>query len=438
MKKYTDKEIEKIVNENKKLKLENSSMKKMLNSKRFLAADRIANTFNALLPEGTRRRGAVNRIEKSIKAVTNRKVKRIIKNINRIKKDKKKVIVIQSIVWDAPLKQRPHHLARCLAGDNNVLVVYFEPAEQLHAFRKITSNLVTTNSWEAIEKICGDEREYYFFFNNVYDISFKKIEEIKEIGYEIVYEYIDEFHEDVAGSLVNQLDVWDKLPNLKPALVLASATKLFNEAKKHFKNNCVRLSRNAVNVEDFDFHLFEDKRTPEDLAKVLEDGKPIVGYYGALAHWLDYNLISNFAKKNKDLNVVLIGVNYQHALEKLDQRIKNIHYLGPKKYDELPLYSAKFDCAIIPFQTGQIAKGTSPVKLFEYMAMGLPTVGTKDLDECRGYDYVYLADGVVDFGNKIKRGIVEHANPEAKERLLAQARENSWQARADDILRWLA
>ena len=160
---------------------------------------------------------------------------------------------------------------------------------------------------------------------------------------------------------------------------------------------------------------------------------PIVGYYGALAPWLDYELISQAAKNNPKMNFVLIGVNYQNALSKLDTSIKNIYYLGPKNYTELPKYSSFFDCAIIPFSTGRIAKGTSPVKLFEYMAMGLPVVGTKDLKECEGYDYVYLAQDYDEFSKYIEQGIEEHKKEETREKLLEQGKQNSWQSRANDI-----
>ena len=187
-------------------------------------------------------------------------------------------------------------------------------------------------------------------------------------------------------------------------------------------------------LEDFYFHRFKVVDTPSDLAEGMENKKPVVGYYGALAPWLDYELISKTAINNPDYNFVLIGVNYQNALKKLDQSLKNIYYLGPKKYADLPKYSSKFDCAIIPFGLGEIAKGTSPVKLFEYMAMGLPTVVTKDLKECEGYDHVYLAKNEKDFGDKLRLAIRESKKSDVKEKLRTYAEDNTWMKRAEDIM----
>ena len=437
-KKLKKDEIEKIIEENLRLKKENESINKILNSKRFRAAEKIANVYNALIPEGTIRRKAVRGLLLPIKKNIAYKRKKNIRKIERVIGKNKKVLVIHSIPWDTPLRQRPHHLAKCLAKDKDVLIIYFEPDEQVRSFRFIDKNFITINSWEVIFSINHKKNnQYYFFFNNVSNIPFKTIKELKKCGYKIVYEYIDEFHEDISGSLVNQLEVWDKLPKLKPALILASANKLFDEAVKHFGSKNVILSKNAVNVEDFDYHKFEAVDPPVDLKKILKLNKPVVGYYGAIAPWLDYKLISETVKNNKDIEFVFLGVNYQNALKKLDLSKKNIHYLGPKNYNSLPKYSKYFNCAVIPFKTGEIAKGTSPVKLFEYMAMGLPTVGTRDLNECKGYDYVYLAKNNKEFSEMIKKAIDIGKRQKTKEALLKQAEDNSWEIRAKDIVKRL-
>lgn len=429
---------DRLLQENESLKKENASIKKLINSKRFRMAEKVANTYNAFFPEGTFRRKAFGVAIKPTKSIIKYNSERLSKKLSQIVSSYDKIIVMHSIVWNAPLKQRPHHLAKCLANNKDVVVIYFEPDEHVKKFRKISKNLYTVNSWNAIINLATSaSQRKFFFFNNVSNIDYDNIELVKNKGYEIVYEYIDEFDEDVAGVLVNQMENWKRLPELKPYLVLASATKLYNEAKKHFRECEVLLSKNAVNVEDFNYNNFINKDIPSDLTKILENNKPIVGYYGALAHWLDYDLISEVAKNNQDYNFVLMGVNYQNALGKLNQSINNIYYLGPKKYNELPYYSSHFNVAIIPFQTGQIAKGTSPVKLFEYMAMGLPTVGTRDLDECRGYEYVYLAKNVEDFSKLLRKAIIEHAKDNVRRTLLLQAEKNSWQSRADDIMKAL-
>lgn len=432
VKEYTKEEIKKLIAENERLSLENKSMQKILRSKRFRAAEKIANTFNVVFPEHSPQRAALKGLYLPVKTIRKRRNESIAKKIEKLSKDFDKIVVMHSIPWNTPLKQRPQHLARCLS-EKGIFVIYLEPDEPIHKFRKVSSSFVTTNNWETVFRLKLKEgSKYYFFFNNVSNIDFDIIEKIKNQGYDIVYEYIDEFHEDISGSMLNQLETWEKLPKLKP-LVLASADKLYDEAKNHFRDCEIIMSKNAVVAEDFNYHNFTKIEPPDDLAPILKTKKPIIGYYGALAPWLDYKLISDSAKNNPDLNFVYLGVNYQNALQNLDQNIKNLHYLGPKRYTDLPKYSSFFDCAIIPFGTGEIAKGTSPVKLFEYMAMGLPTVGTRDLRECSGFKHVYLAKTTEEFSDLIHKAIEEKQDNTVRETLLSQAKANTWESRAEEI-----
>lgn len=421
----------------KQLRQENAAYKKLVNSKRFQYADKLANSFNRLFPASSRRGKATR---KALSVFTTREQKASKKRIKLLQaaiSAQQDIIVLHSISWNTPLKQRPHHLARCLA-DQGFFVIYLEAEEGFARLRKITDRIYVSNSEEEILALTASpDKDFYFFFNNVANLSLEQVQAFKKHGYKLVYEYIDEFHEDIAGPLTNQLDIWNHLHELHPRLVLASATKLYDDARQHLGNKqAIILSKNAVNVADFDYHQFQDN-PPKTIAKIIGSTKPIVGYYGAIAPWLDYNLIHSAAQAHPEYEFVFIGVNYQDGLSLLNQTIKNLHYLGPKDYKDLPALAAQFSCAIIPFSTGEIAKGTSPVKLYEYMAAGLPTVVTRDLEECKGYDYVHVAKNSKEFSALLPQAITEINTPACRERLLAQANDNSWSKRAEDIAKAL-
>jgi SAM-dependent methyltransferase len=109
-----------------------------------------------------------------------------------------------------------------------------------------------------------------------------------------------------------------------------------------------------------------------------------------------------------------------------------------KHYNELPKYGIWFDIAIIPFKEGKIAKSTSPIKLYEYMAMNKPVVVTVDLRECYRYKGILIANDKKEFIEKIEEALMLKDDPSYLKLLDEQARENTWKARAimiDDYIR---
>ena len=69
---------------------------------------------------------------------------------------------------------------------------------------------------------------------------------------------------------------------------------------------------NGVDYEHF--HLTSPPPVPADIADIVPSGRPIIGYYGALARWFDYELVARAAQARKDFEFVLIGPNFdRHA-----------------------------------------------------------------------------------------------------------------------------
>ena len=115
------------------------------------------------------------------------------------------------------------------------------------------------------------------------------------------------------------------------------------------------------------------------------------------------------------------------------ERLDNIKYLGVKKYQDLPNYGIWFDVAIIPFKEGDIAKSTSPLKLFEYMAMNKPVVATRDLIECQKYEGVLMAEDKNDFILKVEQALDLKDDPNYLLILDENAKSNTWLQRAMKI-----
>ena len=341
-------------------------------------------------------------------------------------------IVVESMSWQGSLQQRPHHIARLLS-ERGVMVVYLDCSAAL--VEKVGENIYVVNNQKFLKKFSKAKvaKKYFWLFSTT-PVKNTKLNKLKLDGYEVIYDYIDDFDEAISLDISIQLESYKNLESINPLILIASADRLHSQLEKRFPKRKILLCQNAVDQTHFDYGQAErEDETPADMINVVSAGKPIVGYYGAIAPWLDYAMLNKLTKKRQDLEFVFIGIDYNGGLKHLELR-ENVRFLGAKDYHNLAKYSHLFDCAIIPFKKGDIAKSTSPVKLFEYMAMALPTVCTRDLYECRGYDYVYMSKTDADFEKNIDIAIREKKNEAARKKLIEQASENTWAARVDTIV----
>lgn len=127
---------------------------------------------------------------------------------------------------------------------------------------------------------------------------------------------------------------------------------------------------NAVKIEDFDMTNHE-LVMPEDLLTIIDGSSKIIGYYGAIEEWFDTELVSKLAN-HKNVKIVLIG---HCGLSELELP-ENVYLLGAKPYSELSRYTSYFDAMIIPFLVNDLTNAVSPVKFFEYCAIGKPIIST--------------------------------------------------------------
>ncbi len=108
----------------------------------------------------------------------------------------------------------------------------------------------------------------------------------------------------------------------------------------------------------------------------------------------------------------------------------NLHFLGLKPQRQLPAYLAHCDVGLIPWVVNDITQATSPLKVYEYLAMRVPVVAP-NLPPLTGMPGVYLARDRQDFLAKIELAR-QLRLPEAQ--IAGFIRENNWRARVDRLL----
>jgi glycosyltransferase involved in cell wall biosynthesis len=120
---------------------------------------------------------------------------------------------------------------------------------------------------------------------------------------------------------------------------------------------------------------------PADLAGIA---RPRIGFVGVIDERMDIGLLDQIAENMPEWQFVMIGPVVKIDESELPRR-KNIHYLGPKTYDELPDYIGRWDVAMMPFAMNESTRYISPTKTPEYLAAGLPVVSTPIRDVVRPY-----------------------------------------------------
>jgi UDP-galactopyranose mutase len=95
----------------------------------------------------------------------------------------------------------------------------------------------------------------------------------------------------------------------------------------------------------------------------------------------------------------------------------NISYPGYKQYQDLPLYLAHFDVAILPFTLSEATRYISPTKTLEYLAARKPIVSTPIHDVVELYEQVvYVAHSYKAFLQKIEDALQRNEYPDRRRR----------------------
>ena len=349
--------------------------------------------------------------------------------------DRPIILSLSFIDWNVPLYQRPQHMAIQLAKQG---FLYFYHTRNyydfLDGYNKIGENMYLTNRFDDVyEKLKGKKKFIHLYSTNMYEDDEERIERAIDNGDMILYEYIDEISEKISGRKIPQfvLDRHERLlKDEEHCYVIATADKLYRDVAKHRRRNFKLVTNGVV------FEHFRDIKNmiPKEMEGVVKKNNPIVGYYGALASWFDYELLKGVAREREDWSFVLIGWDYDGSFKKsgLDG-LRNVFVVPPVDYHRLPLYAQWFDVCMIPFQINDVTKSTSPVKLFEYMALGKPIV-TTPMPECKKYESVLISENnEKDFISNIEEGLKLKNDEKYIELLKKEALENTWEKKAEDI-----
>lgn len=265
--------------------------------------------------------------------------------------------------------------------------------------------------------ITKDEDYEYKIDGNVIVLKFETYEKVKRhIGINKIilyytdprtYNYIDIIKPnfiifDLIDNPIEEFAVWK--PNLSQCVKTADIVtyssiyllRVLKEIDQH--KQYIYLSNGC------DYEYFKQANKKLERPENMPNDKIIIGYYGYIATWMDYEII----KKIADIpyvHVMMIGlIQNQSVIPKH----KNITWTGHIKYENLVNYLSWFDICLIPFKNTEMMLGCNPIKLHEYMATNKPIISTlKFQDVIDGYNLITSENVLTVIDNIIQNGLIE-------------------------------
>ena len=373
----------------------------------------------------------------------------------------KKIVMIESQEFFSDVKIGAHHYAERFA-ENGYEVLWISPAfTPIHKFNKAIKiderkKLSKGKRVELKKNIYGYSPKVYLPFVNVkllnsklvgkvylytampsirrilkrlgfLDIDILWISNIKMYYIKNIIRYNKLIHriaDDKKGfsNFFETLENFEKDIIRNADLVYATSTKLVEKFSPIREN--IKYLPNGVNYQDF---IPMDYSYPKDIQDLKD--KKICIYIGAIAEWLDFEKIIYSIENLEEVNFLFIGP--KHVDFSKIESYTNVRYLGKKQYNDLINYLKVSNVAWIPFIKNDLTDAINPVKLYEYLAAGIPTVTTR-LREIEDIDGPFRISGTKE---ELVQDIKDCINSYyKKEDLIQYSKRNTWDQKFIQII----
>lgn len=382
-----------------------------------------------------------DRTDAPVEAAQDGQEGKILRNTEFLNKPYQKYDVIVFSIIDYDFRyQRPQQIAdHYVRQGHRVFYVNanFKADEGIQVSRRGDLHLVTLNSTQnsaiyslndprECARICGQMDQViedngirdalmiadYPTWVNVIDYTKRKY------GFPLVTDYMDDFTGFVTTCESFVKDNCISMLKLSDAVV-ASSQYLVDVVSEY--NDNVTPIRNGTEFEHF-YKAYGVSNKKE---------RKVIGYYGAIAEWFDFDKVKYLAKEFPECDIVLIGNVTNEKVKAC--KLPNVKKLGEMPYAKLPEYLCDFDVCLIPFDTStNLIKATNPVKFYEYLSAGKKIVAT-EIPELEPFkdEFVYLTNDDKQFAAYVRACLEGTDGLAEPERCFQFAKNNDWEHRVN-------
>jgi glycosyltransferase involved in cell wall biosynthesis len=200
----------------------------------------------------------------------------------------------------------------------------------------------------------------------------------------------------------------------------------------------------------YDEHLFNPDKSWKEPAALRPVPKPRVLVAGYVSERIDWEGIAGAARARPDWTWVFTGPVTPGMPEKIKSLGETLNqetpsrsfpkmiWLGEFPNEEVPAFITHCDVCAVPYRLNAFTRSSSPVKAFEYLAMGAPVLSSRTpsleaygkvvqwVEEGKGESYAMALDRLAAEGRD---------RPQVENRRFA-VREDSWPHRARELKTW--
>lgn len=248
-------------------------------------------------------------------------------------------------------------------------------------------------------------------------------------GWVTLYDALDDWEEFARTGVASWFSASvEKYIVANADLTTAVSRPLAHKLSAHTDAPKILVSPNALDP-DFVVPEYSPRRAaPSDTsASPASSENPKIGYFGHMTPaWFDWGALSMIAKKRPDYRFELIGYGAPADLD----LPPNIRLLGPKDRREICKIAEEWSAAIIPFKMGALSDAVDPIKIYEYLALGLPAVSFR-MPQIADYPATATVHSVDEFISALDSALASAPDRAELRKFLEN---NTWSKRTDAVL----
>lgn len=248
------------------------------------------------------------------------------------------------------------------------------------------------------------------------------------VVYHIYDEYLSFFDDEPARVRLAEQE--QRL--LARADVVFAASRRLADRRRPFNSN-VHVIENGV-----DYGLFSRARDPatpipSDVAGTVG---PVIACVCSSANFLDFGMLCRVFERRHDWSLLVVGIDSDPSASgprSQLQAMPNVRFMGQRPLQALPGYLKAARVGILPYaMLDAVMASSSPLKLYEYLAAGLPVVSSRLPLLGHLSDIVAFADDADEWIGAIERAIQADC-PELIRHRQAAAKFNTWTHRVEQV-----